>query len=343
MRNKRILSYLICAVLLLQSLGLSSCGAQTRYLTDTFLSMDTVITVSLAPGTPDVEKVFSECRRLCEEQRLIFDADDANAETARFNAAAGAFEASEPLLRVVKLADSVARATHGAFDYTLYPVTQLWRAAQERGSLPTAAEMTEALSRTGYEGIAWNEKTLTKREGQSIDLGGIGKGAAEAALLGYLRTCGAAYGVLSFGGNIAVFGKKTDGTPFSVALRDPVNTAGTLGTLRLNEGFVSVSGDYERFYEIEGGKYPHILDGKTGMPADSGLHSVAVICSDGALGDALSTALFVLGSEAGVEFWRSGQFDFEAVFISDGKILITEGLDGFFECTGNYSVETIRR
>ena len=116
------------------------------------------------------------------------------------------------------------------------------------------------------------------------------------------------------------------------------------GYLILESGFVSVSGDYERYIESDGVRYHHIIDSQTGYPASSGLHSVAVTSYNGAITDALSTALFVMGTEKAMELYKSRTVDFEAVFITvDGEILLTPGLaDGLFEkASSGYRLEKL--
>lgn len=320
--------------LLLALLLPSACGRRTGYLTDSFLSMDTVITVSLGKDTPDAEKIFAECRRRTEECRVIFDAHDPASALSRLNASAGGMTVPDELADVVSLAARVSEASGGAFDFTLLPVSTLWRNAEARGSLPTGEELAAALALRGAGSVSVVREdgaaVVRKAPGQTLDLGGIGKGAAEMTLLSYLSAeSGAPYGVLSFGGNVAVFGEKPDGTPFVIALRDPSDPSGTAAELELSGGeFVSVSGDYERYYEIDGEKYGHILDPETGFPADGGLLSVAVVTHDGALGDALATALFVLGEEKGMALYRSEKLAFEAVFVRDGGLTATPGLAG---------------
>lgn len=122
-----------------------------------------------------------------------------------------------------------------------------------------------------------------------LDLGGIGKGFAEAAVREYLEASDAGYGVLSFGGNISVFGEHPAGE-FTIALRDPTG-GGHAAEVKLASGSISVSGGYERYYEIGGDRYCHIIDPSSGMPADGNLLSVSVISSNGTAADALSTAL----------------------------------------------------
>ena len=134
--------------------------------------------------------------------------------------------------------------------------------------------------------------------------------------------------MISFGSNVAVVGKKPEGDAFRVAVKNPIDGHDYAKVLEMSEGQVlSVSGDYERYYTIDGEKYHHIIDPQTGYPAKNGLCSVAVICEDGALADALSTALFVMGETKSRELYASGAYDFEAIFITSyGIVSTTDGL-----------------
>ncbi len=297
--------------------------------------MDTVITVRLDPQTPDIDDVFRRCREITEEQRKIFDADDPLAETGIYNALSdserlGSVSCSSALAALLVEASEVSALTGGAFSCGLRDAIELWRKA-EKDQTPPDAEALAASVRAGSPSASVTDgKTELTGTGARIDLGGIAKGAAEQAVIDYLTTTGARYGVLSFGGNVAVFGEKPDGNPFSVAIRDPSDTSGTVGTVSLASGFVSVSGNYERYYDIGGGRYGHILDPSSGMPAQSDLLSVAVIAQSGALADALSTALFVMGYEKASEFAESGVLDFDAVFVTADGVFRTPGLEGTF-------------
>ena len=110
--------------------------------------------------------------------------------------------------------------------------------------------------------------------------------------------------------------------------------------MEISSGYISVSGSYERYREVDGKIYHNIFDTKTGYPVENGLLSVAVISEDGAEADALSTALFALGAEAGYNFYKDSKYNFEAVFITDsGEIFLTDGIkDGFILTSSEYVI-----
>ena len=151
-------------------------------------------------------------------------------------------------------------------------------------------------------------------------------------MLAYLTSLQLRGGLITFGSNVTVFGSKSDGQAFRIGLRDPQNANASVGTLLLPDRQVlSVSGDYERFVTVQGEKYHHILDPQSGYPADTGLSSVAVIAADGVLADALSTALFVMGKDRALEFYRADLYEFEAILIdSNGTLTVTDGLSDIF-------------
>lgn len=339
MKKREKIALALGLILALIPGSLSSCGKKAAYLSDSFFALDTVITVSLDAEVGESETIFAGLRSEVSAYDTIFSAFLPESELARFNAGSGSFAASEELRNLISAARRGAEETGGAFDPTLFQVKRLWAAAEEKGSLPDEAELASALALRGWEKLGFSpDGGIFKGDGQMIDPGGVAKGWITERLLKTLEAAdGIRYAVVSVGGNVGVFGEKPDGQPFEVAIRDPADPARVLGTVRVPGGsIVSVSGNYERYYEIGGQRYGHILDPGTGMPADSGLLSTVVICSDGARADVLSTALFVLGAEKGMELWREAEIPFEAIFISDGTASVTPGLEDRVELTGAY-------
>lgn len=325
----RMLALLLSLILL--AFSFCGCSAQ-KPKESTFFVMDTVITVTLY-GTDEKtsKEVFMHCNALLTELDLLWSRQKADSDISRFNASQiGEIMLDARTVSLLRLASEVETATDGAFDVTLAPLCDLWKTCGEENRLPREDELSALLSHTGADTWSLLENgTVYKNDASvSLDLGGIGKGAAADALLEYLKTTSAVGGMVSFGSNVTVFGNKPSGKDFRIAVRDPKDANRTVGIIALAEGqALSISGDYERFVTINEEKYHHILDPKTGYPSQSGLSSVGIVCSRGVLADALSTACLVLGYERAMELYSSQAYDFEAVFVfSDGTVCITDGL-----------------
>ena len=217
----------------------------------------------------------------------------------------------------------------GALDVTLGPVTRLWDFDNEP-KLPDEKELKEAMALVGYTRLSMDSEEYMyavsnedgshtdclgvryhvslPEPGMALDLGAVGKGAAcDSAVSRYICADGVSGAVIAVGGSVGLYGQKPGGGDWQVGVRDPEGS-GSLGVLSLPGGFVSTSGSYEKYFEQDGKKYHHILDPRTGYPAESGLVSVTVWCPPGmdvkypgALSDGLATACFVLGLEAGME------------------------------------------
>ena len=137
------------------------------------------------------------------------------------------------------------------------------------------------------------------------------------------------------GGNVSVAGKKEDGSKWKVAIQDPLNKEGYAGVLYVEDTSVVTSGGYQRFFEENGKTYHHIIDPKTGMPADTGLLSVTIVCKNSTKADGLSTSVFIAGLEKGWQMWKDSQ-DFGIVFITDEKeIYVTPDIADIFEIDAN--------
>ncbi len=322
-----ILCVLLCALLLL----LTAC-APAPVSEDVLWHMDTAITVRLYGDADVTATALSAADGLLNALDAQLSATDASSPIARFNASRDGREVafSEETLALIEQALSISRATDGAFDVTTAPLTALWQTCEQANALPSADALAATLALIGSEHLSLTDGTLTKDAPDvRIDLGGIGKGYACDALLTKLRAAeGVTAALISMGSNVAVLGQKPDGSPWRVALRDPNDATAAVGYLHLTEGQVlSVSGDYERYFTVEGQRYSHVLDPKTGYPPENGLRSVAVLCDSGATADALSTALMVMGEEAARALYEDSTLDFEAVFVYDDRVTATNGID----------------
>ena len=197
--------------------------------------------------------------------------------------------------------------------------------------------------------MAISGTTVTLDEGTQIDLGGIAKGYASDRVAAIFTEHKVPRGLVRLGGNILAWGDRPDGAGWRIGIQDPAdpdNSEALAGVLELKDAFAVTSGSYQRYFEEDGKTYHHIIDPATGYPADSGLTSVTVVADrntgSGTLCDALSTALFVMGEEQALEYWRSGAYDFQMVLVTeDGRVVATDGLKDCFEPLGEYAYETV--
>ena len=332
MMIKRITVILLAFVMLF----LCSCSDKVELREKNIYAMDTVITINLCCDNETMETAYNKINRLITQVDSAVSRTNESSEIYAFNSGVETLYYPEDItVELLSIALDIAEKTGGAYNPAVAGLTDIWQInSPDVSGIPSAEEIAEALSHTDYTEITIDEDKIIKTDTDiKIDLGGIGKGYAAQKVIDYLNTTTIGYGILSFGGNVAVFGYKPDGDSFKIAIRDPLGS-GTVGNVSIKSGFVSVSGSYERYREVDGVKYHHIFDPEAGYPTDNGLVSVAVISQNGAEADALSTALFVLGLEGGYEFYKSGFCEFEAVFITDnGEIYLTDGIKDNFNLT----------
>lgn len=213
----------------------------------------------------------------------------------------------------------------GAFDVTVGKVVSLWNFDGDNRKLPDRKELSTVLACVGAKKLELNGNTVKLQKGAEVDLGAVGKGIACDNLIAlYKATADVKGAVVSVGGSVGCFGKYNKaGDKWRIAIRHPRDDSQFLGVLKLDEGFVSTSGDYEKYFETDGKRYHHILDARTGYPASSGLISVTVVCKSGFLSDALSTACFILGEEKGKALAES--YNASAIFVDDEMNITTVG------------------
>jgi thiamine biosynthesis lipoprotein len=302
-----------------------------------FFAMDTVITMEVT-GTNAHSALALAQEELCRlEQLLSIHSSEIRALNDRSSA-----EVSHETAELLEAAISVSAITGGAYDCTVEPVADAWGWYGSAPSVPHTNALEAALEQVGFQCVSLQgNRVVFQKDGMGIDLGGIGKGYAAAKLHKLLQEQGIRSGILSLGGNIRAIGSKPNGQPWLVGIADPEQPASYLCTVAVSDTAVVTSGDYQRFFTENGEAYHHILDPKTGMPADNGLRSVTIVCTDDTLADGLSTALFVMGPDASADFWREAEVGFEAVLITEDAILVTEGLCDAFSCEREY--EVIRR
>lgn len=197
---------------------------------------------------------------------------------------------------------ALSRLTEGKFDLTIGAVSRLWNIGEENERIPTEEEIRNALKTVGTNKVQAQGYTLRVDEGTLVDFGAIGKGFACDLIYNYLLNTDINGAVVSVGGSIVAYGDyNKKGDKWRIAVSHPRDDKKYLGVISLDEGFVSTSGDYERYFEKDGRRYHHILDATTGYPSESGLISVTVVAESGVMSDALSTACLLAGEKKAIE------------------------------------------
>lgn len=325
----------VALLTLVSLLLLPGCGGASKYKMRSYYAMDTPVEIKINRDCPDADAVLKNCGSILKRLDNTLSKTKDDSDVGMINRFSEVAQLSDDTVNVIKTALEISEQTFGMFDITTEPLTALWKKCGEDGVLPDYGAIDAARSMTGYKKLTLDGKTLKKSDiGVMINLGGIAKGYAADVLRDYLISAGASYGIISFGSTVAVFGEKPGG--FKIGIKDPSDPSALAGYVYMTSGVLSVTGDYERFVEIGGVKYHHVIDPRTGYPAQSNekLHSVAVVCEDGAASDALSTALFISGSAFFKEIKNNGDYDFEAVFMGDNGIVVTDGLADSFEQIG---------
>lgn len=239
---------------------------------------------------------------------------------SRINAGAGGApvaidEATEQLFG---LCDQIHFLTRGAFDPATLPLLQIWNWKAPQPTLPSDAAIQAALELSGWRKVERQPGQIgLPKAGMGLDLGGIGKEFAVDQVAELLAANGAHGILVDFGADVRVIGQPLDGRPgWHIGLDDPRQPGRCWCGLGLREGGVATSGDYVRRFEINGRRYGHILDLRTGRPVDNGARGVSVLAPNCTFAGMLSTAAFVLGPEEGLRLIES-QYGAEGAILTD--------------------------
>lgn len=319
----------------------------TLYATDDELKMSV--------AKPILNDAFDIIRRY----ESILSRTKEGSDIWRLNQAKGTpIECDNATIDLLWKALSYCGATGGEFDITIGGVTDMWNFHDVTGTpkVPTSAELSRKLRHVDYNNILIEGNTVTLKDPDAqIDLGGIAKGYIADKVAQYLRSRGVTGAVIDLGGNIEIVGYKAGwvplnsqieemgdvdgdgteetegdiagGTPFVVGIKKPYTETGEIiGTLTIANSSIVTSGVYERYFEVDGKKYHHILSSKTGYPVNNDLVSATIIGppNTSADCDAMSTICMLKGKEAAMEFMASYP-DYGAIFIDENGEVTTTG------------------
>ena len=347
-RKKKMNKIWLFTLILILSMIISGCGQtaqEKEKIQYTKTYMDVFDTVTTIIGREESEEVFQKNAEQIHAALLtyhqLFDIYNeydgvANLKTVNDLAGKEAVVVDEKILDLLLLCKEEAELTYGAVNVALGSMLDLWHEARTEGiedpenaKLPDRDALEEAMLHTDISKVIIDEEAKTVRfadEDLKLNVGAIAKGyATEKAIEGINGNY-----LLSVGGNVRVTGPKTDeGTPWIVGIQDPDKLDSYCYKLAVTGGSVVTSGDYQRFYEVDGKRYHHIIDPETLMPA-AYYRSVTVLCEDSGRADALSTALFNLPLEKGKELAKTAGVEVLWIPVS-GDVVMTDGMENMIK------------
>jgi thiamine biosynthesis lipoprotein len=309
--------------------------------------LGTVCTVRLykETGTGIYREIFSKFREI----EALMSANSASSDISAVNNSAGIAPVSvhPEVLDVVESALRYAELSGGAFDPSIGPLVKLWNIGGDDARLPSADEIRETLPLVGWRDVIVNREADTvflRRPGMRLDLGGIAKGYAADEAVRIIKEYRVKSAVIDLGGNVFAYGEKPgkrpgdflpgQKLPWRVGIQNPLGDRGQyFAVMELRNKSAVTSGVYERFLEVDGRKYHHILSTQNGYPVESSLLSVTVIADRSIDADALSTSAFALGWERGSALIESLE-GIGAVFVFDDmSVRCTRGIEDWFTLT----------
>lgn len=321
----------------IKSLILKTPNNKETSLSKQFYCLGTIISLT-AYGTSAEIAINKAQERLkdIDDKMSVFKADS---ELSKINLLAGKQfqKVSSDTYFVIKRAVYYSKLSCGTFDPTIRPLVKLWNIAKENFKIPTNYEIKENLKFINYEDIILDENSssiMLKNKMESLDVGGIAKGYAADEINKIFNKYKIKSGIIDLGGNIYTVGKKSNGDNWKIAIQNPIRERGSyVGVLSLSNKSIVTSGGYER-YSTEGNKiYHHILNPKTGYPAENEIISTTVISDNSIDGDGLSTGLYIMGLKKSIKLIEALD-GIDAVFITrDNKVYLTSNIRNNFRLT----------
>ena len=345
-RALKKLNIVMLAAVLMALAGCSGAGgkAPEPVMGDGFY-LDTICTISIYRMTGDQGEVkaaadmsdeanaaINEAFGLCSDLESKISRTRKDSDISRINNAKGEWvDVNEDTRELIQKGIEYSDSSDGSFDITVGGVTEQWdfHAPEGEAKIPDAEALAEAVKHINYRNIVieGNKVRLTDPE-TKLDLGGIAKGWIGDRMTELLESKGVVSAVINLGGNVICIGGKTDEDDFAIGVETPFSDRKEIiGKIDARDKTLVTSGVYERQIEVDGKKYHHILDTKTGWPVETDLDAVTLIADKGHSADidALSTTCLILGADEGMKLIE-GQDGIEGVFVlSDGDIRTTSG------------------
>lgn len=326
---------LLSSLLIISSLLTTGCFFKQQSYKDTRFLMDTIVTISATGKNQEAVKnatdeAFVAFKDVADETDRYASHKPRDLYALNQHNGKGPFVVDEHLYKLLLMEKG---QPYTALDLSLGPIIDVWRAHGETKTVPSAEEIKNALAKCGPDKFSLDKTkhTVTLAAGGNLDLGAVAKGyAVDYAAKVISKNKAVTSALINAGGNIKVIGEKADGKPWRIGIQNPRNPQKILGILELKNGqAIATSGDYQRYYEVNGVRYCHILDPATGRPARNAI-STTVVSSSALTADFFSTLLFVLPHKEAISVVESTP-QIEAVIVNpQGEIYISPGLRKIF-------------
>ncbi len=284
---------------------------------------DTVTSITIYDRISDrkASSLFQNINSMMAHYENLFSRTNTSSEIYAVNHSSGQkISISCETGELIRYGLDFAALSNGTVDPTVGALSTLWNiGSSNNDSIPTEEEIAAALATVDYHNVILEKKDssydiqLTNPD-TMLDLGFIAKGYIADKIKEYLKSQGIKSAIINLGGNVLTIGHKPGKDCFYVGIKDPDNTTATIHTVSVDDLSVVSSGDYERYVDIDGQRYHHILSTATGYPAESDIHQVTIISESSLQGDALSTLCFILGKEKASEFIKQNYPDIQILF-----------------------------
>jgi len=320
--NRPILLVLLVVLLLIGGLRHWLPEEQKAVSHDRIL-MGTVVTISALAGNGHdleeaVQAAFSEMSRV----EKLMSPHQVGSDLQHLAAPTSSVTVSSETAAVLQQALAISATSSGAFDPTLGGLKDLWDIEGEHPRVPTQTEIAQVLSHAGWQKISVQGQSVHKDDLLTqIDLGGIAKGYAIDRAIAVLQEHGVTLASVNAGGDIRLLGQRPD-RPWRIGIQHPRQPQALIATLEMQSGAVVTSGDYERFFEEDGKRYHHLFDPRSGYPGRL-CQSVTITAPDATTADALATAVFILGPQAGQDLLKQFPQAAAIIIAADGTALVT--------------------
>ncbi|RAW02639.1 FAD:protein FMN transferase [Pseudochryseolinea flava] len=256
-------------------------------------------------------------------------------QTAMINDNAGLkpVRVDDEVFTLIQRCKKISSLSQGAFDITAAPLKKLYNFKGGDFKFPDQSDINRTLTLVGTDKIEMHndQHVFLKNKGMRLTFAGVGKGYAADKVKALLQQKGVESGVINASGDLTVWGKRADGSPWKVGIADPNNKSKVLLSIPLENASLATSGDYEQYFEMNGKRYSHTIDPKTGIPV-SNVKSVTVVSPSAELSDALATAVFVMGPDVGMNFIEQLPQVHALMITAENKILATSHMK--FNTTG---------